>query len=70
MIHCSSMEGFFSPLNSDLLILGVEGSMIFEELDLKLGLTPMVFCACKKFLRFRLGKEEDKEKMRKMGRGR
>ena len=43
MIHCSSVEGFFSPPSSGLLILVVEGFVIFEELDLRLHLKPMVF---------------------------
>lgn len=36
------MEGFSSPPSNGLLILGVEGFVIFKELDLKLCLTPMV----------------------------
>ena len=43
MICCSSMEGFSFPPSSGLLILGVEGSVIFKELDLRLHLTCMVF---------------------------
>ena len=37
------MEGFFSPPSSGLLILVVERFGIFEELDLRLRLKPMVF---------------------------
>ena len=45
MIHYSSMEGLSSPLSNGLLILGVEGSVIFEELDLRVHLTSMrLFC--------------------------
>ena len=45
MIHYSSMEGLSSPLSNGLLILGVEGSVIFEELDLRVHLTPRrLFC--------------------------
>ena len=45
MIHYSSMEGLSSPLSNGLLILGVEGSVIFEELDLRVHLTRMrLFC--------------------------
>ena len=43
MIHYSSMEGFSSPPSNGLLILGVKGSVIFEELDLRVRLTPMRF---------------------------
>ena len=43
MIHCSFVEGFSSYPSSVLLILGVEGFVIFEKLDLRLHLTPMVF---------------------------
>ena len=50
MIHCSFVEGFSSPLNNDLLVLGVEGFVAFEELDLKLRLIPHEFCAYKKAL--------------------
>ena len=42
MIYCSSMEGFSSPLNNGMFILGIEGSEIFKELDLRLRFTPMV----------------------------
>ena len=66
MIHCSFVEVFFSPPSSGLLILGVEGSVIFEDLDLRLHLTPMVSCLWR-ILKFRF--KEDKEKMRKMGEG-
>lgn len=38
----------FSP-NNGLLILRVEGSVSFEELDLRLRLTPMGFHACEEF---------------------
>ena len=37
------MEGFSFPPSNGLLILGVEGSVIFKELDLRLHLTCMVF---------------------------
>lgn len=47
MIHCSSVEVFFSPPNNGLLVLGVEGFVVFEELDLKLRLTPMGFVLMK-----------------------
>jgi len=43
MIHCSFVEGFSSHPSSGLLNSGVEGSIIFEKLDLRLRLTPMVF---------------------------
>ena len=42
MIYCSSMEGFSSPLNNGMFILGIEGSEIFKELDLRLRFTPMI----------------------------
>ena len=58
MIHCSLVEGFSSPPKSGLLNLGVEGSVIFKKLDLKLHLTPMVFCACEKF--WDLGSKKNK----------
>lgn len=47
MIHCSSVEVFSSPPNNGLLVLGVEGFVVFEELDLKLHLTPMGFVLMK-----------------------
>ena len=47
MIQCSSVEGFSSSSSNDLFILGVEGFVIFEVLDLRLCLTPMVFMLMK-----------------------
>ena len=67
MIHCSSMEGFSSPPSSSLLILRVKGFVIFEELDLRVRLTPMrSFCGD-----FEVWSSEKKRqgKMRVMGRG-
>ena len=67
MIHRSSMEGFSSPPSNSLLILGVKGSVIFEELDLRVCLTPMrSFCGD-----FEVWSSEKKRqgKMRVMGRG-
>ena len=48
MIHCSCVEGFSFPPNNGLLVLGVEGSVPFEELGLRLRLIPHEFCAYKK----------------------
>lgn len=61
MIHCSFVEGFSSPLNNGLLVLGVEGFVAFEELNLRLHLTPMSF-VLNKIMRFGFEKEEDNEK--------
>lgn len=49
MIHYSFVEGFSFCPSSGLLILGVEGYVTFEELDLKLHLTPMVFVLVKNY---------------------
>ena len=69
MINCFCVEGFSSPPNNGLLVLGVEGFVPFEELGLRLHLIPHKFCAYKKkIMRFRFEKEEDKKRMRKMGR--
>ena len=71
MIHCFCVEGFFFPPNNGLLVLGVEGSVPFEELGLRLHLIPHEFYAYKKkkkIMRFGFEKEEDKKRMRKMGR--
>ena len=62
------MEVFFSPPSNGLLILGVEGSVIFEELDLRLHLTPMVSCLWR-ILKFRFKEKKIRKKMRKMGEG-
>ena len=42
IIHCSSVEGFSSLPCNGLLIIRVEGSATFEELDLRVCLAPMV----------------------------
>lgn len=66
MIHCSFVEVFFSPPSSGLLILGVEGSVIFEELDLRLHLTPMVSCLWR-ILKFRFKEKKIRKKWEKWG---
>ena len=55
------MEGFSFPPSSGLLILVVEGSVIFKELDLRLHLTCMVFVLVENS-NFWVQREEDKEK--------
>ena len=67
MIHCSSMEGFSSPPSNSLLILGVKGSVIFEELDLRVRLTPMrSFCGDSEVWSL---EKKRQGRMRVMGRG-
>ena len=67
MIHCSSMEGFSSPPSSSLLILGVKGSVIFEELDLRVRLIPMrSFCGDSEVWSL---EKKRQGRMRVMGRG-
>ena len=67
MIHCSSMEGFSSPPSSNLLILGVKGSVIFEELDLRVRLTPIrSFCGDSEVWSL---EKKRQGRMRVMGRG-
>ena len=63
MICCSSIGGFSSPPTNDLLAFRVEGSVAFEDLDLRLHLTPMSFVFIK-VLRSEYEKDEDKEEMR------
>ena len=58
------MEGFSSPSNNGLLVFRVEGSVSFEELDLRLRLTPMGFVLMKNS-KIGLGKEEDKRGKKK-----
>ena len=67
MIHCSSMEGFSSPPSNSLLILGVKGSVIFEELDLRVRLIPMrSFCGDSEVWSL---EKKRQGRMRVMGRG-
>lgn len=68
MIHFSSIGGFSSPPNNDLLAFRVEGFVAFKELDLRLRLTPMSFVFTK-VLRSGFKKEEDKEEMQEMKKG-
>ena len=49
MIHCFLVDGLYSPLNNGVLILRVEGSVTYKELDLRLRLTPVGFHACEEF---------------------
>ena len=61
MFHCSFMERLSSPPSSSMLILGVEGSVIFEELVLRVRFKPMIFFFVVS-LRFGFRKRRDKEK--------
>ena len=60
------MEVFSSPPSSGLLILGVKGSVIFEELDLRLHLTPMVSCLWR-ILMFGFKEKKIRKKREKWG---
>ena len=68
MIHFSFVEGFSSPPNNGLLLLGVEGSVALKNLISDYIWHPWVLCLWE-ILRFGFEKEEDKEKQRKEKQG-